>query len=465
MESMPRPPRAAPHVWLAAWCRKQRMLKRLYALLSLRGLRCRIRARQLQALLARHAFVRTDSWSRTVPAVEAGAAVSHGFPFGVNIVGYLRGEFGLAESARMYARALIDSGTPVALHTLDLGVPHSMADTTFDGKFCADLPEHVVIIFINPDYFDAAVREIGHAKLQGKYVIACWFWELERLPETWLPVLSRVDEILAASEFIADAIAGASSLPVLKAPVPLPAMPRADIGRDAFGMTSGAFVFLFTFDFNSWVERKNPQAVLDAFRQAFPLGTEPVQLIIKTSNGHHHPDALRALADKVSSDPRVIVRNDVITREQLTALQASCDAYVSLHRAEGFGMGMAECMQLGKPVIATSWSGNMEFMDADSAALVRFTLVPVKPGQYPFGEGQRWAEPDATHAASLMAKLAGDPEAATQLGERGRLHVQRVLSPERVARQIMERVSVIMSDANALAASNQTHGNAQRGNQ
>ena len=167
----------------------------------------------------------------------------------------------------------------------------------------------------------------------------------------------------------------------------------------------------------------------------------------------------------MSSDPRVIVRNDVITREQLTALQASCDAYVSLHRAEGFGMGMAECMQLGKPVIATSWSGNMEFMDADSAALVRFTLVPVKPGQYPFGEGQRWAEPDATHAASLMAKLAGDPEAATQLGERGRLHVQRVLSPERVARQIMERVSVIMSDANALAASNQTHGNAQRGNQ
>lgn len=465
MESMSTPSGPSPYVRLVGWCRQQRTLKCLHALLTLRALRGRIRARQAQLLLARHAFVRTEAWFRSIPAEKPQRVLSSAGSCGVNVVGYLRGEFGLGESARMYARALIDSGVSVALHTLDLGVPHSMADTTFDGKFCTDLPAQVVIIFINPDYFDAAVREIGSAKLQGKYVIACWFWELERLPDTWLPVLSRVDEILAASAFIADSVAAVSTLPVLQAPVPLPAMSRADISRAAFGMASDAFVFLFTFDFNSWVERKNPQAVLQAFGQAFPLGTERVQLMIKTSNGHHHVDALRALVAQVSADPRIIVRNDVITREQLTALQAGCDAYVSLHRAEGFGMGMAECMQLGKPVIATAWSGNMEFMDAGCAALVDYTLVPVKPGQYPFGEGQRWAEPDVAHAASWMVKLAGDPEAASKLGERGRQHVQHVLSPARVASRIMARVGAIVSGAHSVDESSRTPGNVQRGNQ
>jgi glycosyltransferase involved in cell wall biosynthesis len=430
---------------LAAWCRQQKVLRVIGSLLSGRALRARLSARSVQVLLADHAFSRTEAWSRILPASEHALPVAQPSANGVNLVGYLRGEFGLAESARMYARALLSARVPVALYDLDLGVPHSMADASLKGDFCLDLPEQVVIIFINPDYFAAAVSEIGEAKLLGKYIIACWFWELERLPETWLPVLEDVDEVMASSGFIADAIRNCSNVPILHAPIPLAEMARADIGRNDFAITTDAFLFLFTFDFNSWIERKNPQAVLEAFRSAFPAGDEKVQLLIKTSNGHLHPELLRELVEQICADPRIVVRNGVITREQLTALQACCDCYVSLHRAEGFGMGMAECMQMGKPVIATGWSGNMEFMNEECAALVGYELVALQPGQYPFGTGQRWAEPDIGQAAEWMARLSSDPVLASQLGERGRQHVERVLSPDRVAGLIAERINAIVS--------------------
>lgn len=426
---------------LAEWCRQQKVIRAVYSALAARPLRARLHALQLRQLLSRHAFVRTESWNRIVPAARVPSRAVQGDVHGVNIAGYLRGEFGLAESARMYARALIAAQVPVALYDLELGVPHSMADASLEGMFTTDLPERVVIIFINPDYFAAAVREIGEAKLRGKYVIACWFWELEHLPATWLPVLEQVDELLVASHFIGDAVRRCSNIPLLHAPIPLADMNRADVGREEFGMQTGLFSFLVTFDFNSWIERKNPQAVIQAFRRAFPAGDEQVQLLIKTSNGHLHGELLKSLVSQVSDDPRILIRNDVISHEQLTALQVSCDAYVSLHRAEGFGMGLAECMQLGKPVIATGWSGNMEFMHAGCAALVDYELVPIKAGQYPFGEGQRWAEPDVSHAARWMARLAGDRAEAAKLGELGRLHVEAVLCPTRVVDMLLARMN------------------------
>jgi glycosyltransferase involved in cell wall biosynthesis len=450
------------HLKLADWCRQKKVLRVIRSLLSWRSLRARVRTRRVQILLADHAFSPTEAWNRILPALERPSPKAQPCAHGINLVGYLRGEFGLAESARMYARALLSAHVPVALYDLDLGVPHSMADVSLEGDFCSDLPEQVVIIFINPDYFAAAVSEIGEAKLLGKYIIACWFWELERLPETWLPVLEDVDEVMASSGFIADAIRSCSNVPILRAPIPLAGMARADIGRADFGITTDAFLFLFTFDFNSWVDRKNPQAVLEAFRSAFPEGDEKVQLLVKTSNGHLHPELLSDLVEQVRADRRIVVRNGVISREQLTALQACCDCYVSLHRAEGFGMGMAECMQMGKPVIATGWSGNMEFMNEECAALVGYELVPLQPGQYPFGTGQRWAEPDIGQAAEWMARLSNDPVLASRLGERGRQYVEKVLSPDRVAGLITERIDAIVSRMPDIAGQ-PTGFDAQRG--
>ena len=393
-------------------------------------------------------FPRTTAWEaqRVVPdALVPREALSVPTPSGVNIVGYIHGQFGLAEAARCYARALIQHGVQVAMLDVDLGLPHASDEHAFDAYLDDTAPHPVSIIFINPDFLDQALAAIGKARLQGKHLIACWFWELEQIPDSWLPALALVDEVLVATAFVESAVKRVTHKPVLRVPMPLGALPSSGLQRSDFGLPDNAFVFPVSFDFSSLMERKNPEAALRAFQMAFPVERKDVRLLIKSSNGYRFPHLLQHLSTLAQGDDRILIRDDVIEREHLNALHHCCDAYVSLHRAEGFGMGMAESMAIGKPVIATGWSGNMEFMDGDCAALVGYTLVPVKEGQYPGGQGQRWADPDIQQAADWMRRLADDSGMAAQLGRRGQDHVERVLSGRAAAEQIATRAAVIES--------------------
>lgn len=365
---------------------------------------------------------------------------------GVNILGYIRGQFGLAESARMYARALIGAGIDVALYDIDLGLPHAWDDASLEPWIGTGMPHDVSIIFVNPDYLQPALKRIGTEKLEGKYLIACWFWELETIPPDWLEALEQVDEILVASRFVEDAFRRVTRKPITCVPLPLSALPDSGLERRDFGLEEDRFTFLVTFDFNSWIARKNPFAALAAFRQAFPDGRNDVRLLIKSSNGFRHPERFRQLLNAAADDGRIIVRDDVIDRAHVNALQRCCDAYVSLHRAEGFGLGLAECMALGKPVIATNWSGNLEFMTDHNAILVDYDLVPVKDGEYPHAQGALWAEVRLESAALAMRALADDPAAAAALGRCAREQVLARLSPAEAARLIVDQLGRIRAD-------------------
>jgi glycosyltransferase involved in cell wall biosynthesis len=432
---------SAPHSPVA-------LLRRLYQRIVPHALRARWSEQRLERRKREHAFARTSRWAlpnsdeRAVPPA-AGPQDGEMLP-GVNLVGYFRAQFGLAECARAYARALMAAGIPVAFHDVDLGIPHNRGERSLEHRFGTTLPHPVTILFVNPDYLAQALEEIGPARLQSSYLIGCWFWELERLPESWLPALRQVDEIMVATRFVEQATRAVTDKPVLNVPIPLSPLPDSGLQRADFGLDPEAFVFLFTFDFSSWVWRKNPLAVIAAFKRAFAADQSDVQLLIKSSNGFRHPDWFRLVVDAVDGDPRIMLRDDVIERPHLIALQRCADVYVSLHRAEGFGMGMAESMSMGKPVIATGWSGNMSFMDEHSAALVGYRMIPVKPGQYRDGDGQQWAEADTQQAAEWMRRLADHPEEARQLGERGRAHVEEILSPQRVAATILHRLREIV---------------------
>ncbi len=434
-------------VRLMAWLRGQSWLRGAYRALpaAVREGTLRLLTRRLQGQTR---FPRTTAWDveRVVPdALVPLEALSVPAPSGVNIVGYIHGQFGLAEAARCYARALIQHGVPVAMLDVDLGLPHASGEHAFDAYLDNTTPHPVSIIFINPDYLEQALAAIGNARLQGKYLIACWFWELEQIPDSWLPALALVDEVLVATAFVEQAVRRVTHKPVLRVPMPLGALPSSGLRRSDFGLPDNAFVFLVSFDFSSLMERKNPEAALRAFRMAFPGDRKDVRLLIKSSNGYRFPHLLQHLSTLSQGDDRILIRDEVIEREHLNALHHCCDAYVSLHRAEGFGMGMAESMAIGKPVIATGWSGNMEFMDDDCAALVGYTLVPVKEGQYPGGQGQRWADPDIQQAAVWMRRLVDEPGLAAEMGSRGREHVERVLSGRAAAERIAARSAEIES--------------------
>src|SRR5690606_27404347 len=212
----------------------------------------------------------TPAWSRpVVDEAAAGLAVQPASGrVGANLLGYLRGQFGLAESARMYARAMMSAGLPVSLLDIDLNLRHGWDDRSVEAWLGDDLPHSISILFVNPDMLEPALGRIGEARLQGRYLIACWFWELEDLPENWLPAIAQVDEILVASKFVEDAFRRATDKPILRVPIPLSDTADSGLQRADFGLEEDCFVFLCTFDFNSWIARKNPEAAIAAFRLA-----------------------------------------------------------------------------------------------------------------------------------------------------------------------------------------------------
>ena len=432
---------------LSAWIRQQPWLKRIYRYFP-QSLRNSVSETLASRASTQIKFQRTPNWERRtpLPASPAGDAARRnefGAAAGVNVFAYARGQSGLGESARLYVRALLGEGYPVAVHNIDIDIPHGMDDTSLDEHIGTDTPHGINLVFVNPDYLDDAIANIGHERLVGRYTMACWFWELEKFPEEWLPALKIVDEIMVSSSFIGEAIKPVTDKPILHVPLPVDEVDDSGLMRADFGLDDGVFIFLNSFDFNSFLTRKNPSAVIDAFRRAFADGRADVRLLIKSSNGHRHPDKLRALLNAAAGDQRILIRDEVIDRSDVQALQRCADAYVSLHRAEGFGLGLAECMRQGKPVIATAWSGNMEFMTPENSCLVDYRLVPVGEGEYLHYAGQRWAEPDVDHAATYMRRLADDREFATRIGVQAAFDIRDKLSPHTAAQRIISRLEAL----------------------
>jgi glycosyltransferase involved in cell wall biosynthesis len=280
--------------------------------------------------------------------------------------------------------------------------------------------QDITLFCVNADQMPVVHEHFGPSAFAGRYNIGCWFWELERFPSRWHGAFDLVDEIWVLSDFVRNAITACTDKPVHVMPLALHSPQPAPLSRQALALPDDAFIVLASFDFNSWMTRKNPQAAIAAFRAAFPPERRDVRLLLKTINGQRLPAALRALHDAAADDDRIEVRDGFLDRAGMWALQAACDVYLSLHRSEGFGLGLAECMALARPVVATAYSGNLQFMDADNSGLVPYRLVPLAEGDYPDWRDQHWAEPDIAAAAALLRRLADDPAEARRLGAAAR---------------------------------------------
>jgi len=203
--------------------------------------------------------------------------------------------------------------------------------------------------------------------------------------------------------------------------VTLPQFDRLE--RRHFALPNRAFIFLYTFDFFSFIDRKNPFAAIRAFKLAFPKRTSDVCLVLKVMNGKIDSPLWVSMTQLIDGDPRIVIINRTLNRGEVLALLDASNCFLSLHRSEGFGRGPAEAMYLGKPVIVTNYSGNTDFTLADNSCLVDFSLIQVEEGQYPFHKGQQWADADIQHAAWYMKRLCADEEYARDLGARGKAYI------------------------------------------
>lgn len=382
-------------------------------------------------------------------------------PWGVNVVGYAYGQLGIGEDARMAAMALQAAGVPMCMVNFEPGADIAQNDMSMQAHVVPDGPHPVNLFCLTALEHGRFYAERGVQPLQGRYNIGYWPWELSQWPAQWRQLVHLVDEVWVSSRHTFDAVAPLCR--AQKPPVPVYVMPMAvDLGpvaapggrtgvRKRFGLPRTARLFCFSFDLNSSVHRKNPQAVVDAFLRAFPAdqwSAAQVGLVIKV----HPPtrpnpawDALKALA---AQDDRLHVIEQTLPRPALLGLYQACDCFVSLHRAEGFGRGIAEVLQLGLHVITTGYSGNLDFCQAPEMAgrvdLVQYRLVKLKPGQYPYADGQVWANADVGHAAQCMAAFVGRfPPGAGKAG--GPPHVPPpqgwpVFSPLAVGQRYQQRL-------------------------
>jgi len=340
---------------------------------------------------------------RSAPQPRAGAKVT--------VVGYLRTASGVGEVGRQTLLTLAASGIAVEGNDVALNVAADREDESCNTLLRPRGTAPVQIFNVNADQLPAVVAHTRSLLSGDALRINIPFWELGRFPAAWLPNFAEMDEIWAPSRFIQSALAGRVPKPVTYMPVAIELTPPPVMRRERFGLPSGRFLFFYAFDFLSFIERKNPRGVIAAFRAAFPQrGT--AGLVLKCMNGALVPDRFDALRMEVSNDPDIFMIDATLPRNEALGLVAATDAIVSLHRSEGLGLLIAEGMLLGKPVIATNYSASREFVTEATGYPVGCQLVPVREGEYPFHEGQVWAEPDIAHAAWLMRRLRDDPTRA-----------------------------------------------------
>lgn len=361
-------------------------------------------------------------------------------PFGLNIIGFLDSESGVGEAARLLIRAVAAAHIPHALVN-STRAPHRRKETFYAKHFSASNPYATNVVAIYGDMFEEVINQFGKEKFVGSRTIAYWAWELDTLPASWTKLLDTIDEVWCPSRFVADAVRAANkdiSITIIPHAIAIPTRHRYP--RTHFVLPENTFLFLFMFDFYSIFERKNPLAVIRAFTRAFPDG-EPVGLVIKCSNPEIDRKNFEALKRTASADPRIRLIPGYLDREEVTSLMNVCDAYVSLHRAEGFGLGIAEAMALAKPVVATSYSGPADFMTEENSFPVPYVLVPLTKDFGPYHTGNRWADPDEVQASQLMRLIYDRPEIAARKGLRGRRDIAQKFSPEAVGRLIRNALS------------------------
>lgn len=352
-------------------------------------------------------------------------------PWGVNLFGGISGASGLSEASRGVAASLQGAEIPVSIC--------DFLKADWAAGNCA--PYQVNLVHANPNQLPELVYLIPKKQWTNRYNIGFWVWEQEQLPKEWRGFFPLFDEIWTPSQFTAAAIQRETVMPVKVVPHLMDVKLDNNCSREMAGLPQNIFLSLIMFDCESVKERKNPEGAIAAFKMAFEDRKQQVGLIIKARNLTKADELnLRLLLD---GWPNVFIIAQDYTKKEVNDLIQLADVYLSLHRAEGFGLILAEAMSLGTPVIATNWSGNTEFMNQSVACMVDAELVVLKQDYPPFHKGSRWAEPDISQAAMHLRNLYENQRFRKTLADRASVFITDKLGIDAISGLIAARMEEI----------------------
>jgi glycosyltransferase involved in cell wall biosynthesis len=357
---------------------------------------------------------------------------------------------GLSRAGLVAKEAFSRTGLEVIDLDFSFGRTRMLEEYTHNQRLRRRARSTLHVLNLNPEYLPECLMCCLSTLDSSGYVIGQFYWELSDIVPIHECGLSLVNEIWVASEYLRDVYRRRVSVPVYVMGQAVETGPKDGwSNRASFNLPETAYIFLFSFDAASVIERKNPLGAIQAFRKAFPTGTENAILVLKTRNlGTLQTDCdrkhWRCVVDAAVTDRRIRIIDHTMTSAELHALMGTCDCYISLHRSEGFGYGPADAMGLAKPVITTAYSGVTDFCTAETAFLVNYDLQPVPIGAYPYTDKSRqyyWASPDIGHAASHMRRLYEDPTLGERTGQRGHALILERYSVDALRRRYVARLT------------------------
>jgi glycosyltransferase involved in cell wall biosynthesis len=363
---------------------------------------------------------------------------------GLNIVGHFLSEHSAGDAARGSVRAADAVGLPTSLIRLRVPLTSRQGDDTMKARLCEVMTERVSLYHINVREAEEIEQYHGAGWMDGRYNIAYWPWETREFPEAWVRYARHFNEIWSPSRFAAEAIQMRVPIPVLTMPHVIEFPPP--VGRNfraKFGLPNDLFLFLFVFDLNSLAARKNPEAVVEAFGRVV-ANNKATGLVLKTHNAERNAEDMERLRGQIAGLPNVFLIDRTFDRHEVYELMAGCDAFVSLHHAEGFGLGVAEAMYLGKPAVSTDWSATAEYVTPQNGFPVRYHLTRLQHHVDEYVRGTEWAEPDIEHAAACMKKLAADPQLCATLGAQAAHDVRERFNAAAIGRRYAQRLESIL---------------------
>lgn len=370
-------------------------------------------------------------------------------PPGVTVVGYLGASSGMGEAVRGTITALQHVGQP--LRHIDIDPAPTLGATDMPPHGAPAQDSQVILLHVNAVNVRPTYAEMPPGFFAGKCNIGFWYWEMPTLPQRWYGAFSLFDEVWVASQYTQSALATVAPIPVVRMrPLVQPAAP-APATRRGLGLPEDRFIYLFSFDALSILERKNPHAVVRAFQAAFGAPESGPLLVMKINNSDLVAGRAAALGLADDYMVRLAAAIDAVNgimldrrydRATTSALMAACDCYVSLHRCEGFGLTMAEAMYFGKPCIATGYSGNSDYMTPANSYLVGYRLVELTRDWGPYEAGDHWAEPDVDHAALLMQEVFAHPAAAARRGQIAAADIRRDYGAAAVGGKMQQRLQL-----------------------
>ena len=374
------------------------------------------------------------------------------FKKGINLSANIKAYTGLGEASRILAKQIDSAGIDMDIHEFFVPPCNVRFDESFNDRLVddtKDLQYGINIFHVNASEFPIAFLNMGKELWDYHYNIAYWAWELEEFPVEWCGSFNLVDEVWTLSDFTSNTLKKYTDKPIYTVPLSVEAPTEDGVGRSYFNLPNDKFLFLMMFDSGSVMERKNPLAVIESFKKAFPADSEissKVGLVIKINEPELSEKDEKIIKDAFGTEyENIYFVCGSLSKKKVNSLIQSVDVLVSLHRGEGFGLVMAEAMYLGTPVIATDYSANTEYMDSDVACMVDYRLIELDKDYVPFKKGFHWADADTDSAAAYMKRLYEDKDFYQKLSRKAESRVREKLSYENTARIISDRVNDIYS--------------------